>query len=147
MVSAAKLKVYGVVAGIFVLGASAGGAAGYAVASKKVAEVLQEDRPGASEARRFEGLAVELDLSDAQRDKVRAIMGRHRDENRRLTRAMFEECGDELRELRARVDAEIRAVLDDKQQQRFSELMEKRQHRFPLGGPGPRRHRGGAHHD
>lgn len=135
MVSAGKLKVYAIVAGIFVLGAGAGGAAGYAVASKRVAEVLGDERPGASEARRFEGLAAELDLSHEQRRKVRAIMDRHRDENRRLTRAMFEKCGDDLRSLRARVDGEIRTVLDEDQQQRFGELMEKRGKRFPLGGP------------
>lgn len=144
MVSAGKLKVYGIVAGIFVLGAGAGGAAGYAVASKKVAEVLREDRPGASEARRFEGLAAELDLSREQRQKVREIMARHRDENRRLSQALFEKCGNELKELRSQVDAEIRQVLDEKQRQRFAELMEKRGHRFPLG---PRKRKGGRHND
>lgn len=141
MVSLGKLKVYGIVAGIFVLGAGAGGGAGYAVASKRVAEVLGDERPGASETRRFEGLAAELDLSREQRDKVRAIMGRHRDENRQLTKAMFEKCGDDLSALRARVDGEIEGVLSEQQKPRFRELMDKRKHRFPLGGPGRRRPR------
>jgi Spy/CpxP family protein refolding chaperone len=133
MVSA-RLKTYGIVVGIFVLGAGAGGGAGYAVASKHVAEVLG-DGPGAGEARRFEGLARQLDLSREQRDKVRAIMERHRDENRRATSAMFEKCGDELQAVRARADDEIRAVLNDAQKQRFNEMMEKRKHRFgPMGG-------------
>lgn len=134
-----RLKTYGIVVGIFVLGAGAGGAAGYAVASKHVAEVLGDERPGANEARRFEGLARELDLSREQRDKVRGIMERHREENRRLTKAMFEKCGDELQGLRGRVDDEIRTVLSEPQKQRFNELMEKRKHRFPLGGFGHRR--------
>lgn len=131
-----KLKIYGIVAGIFVLGAGAGGAAGYAVASKKVAEVLREGRSDAADNRRFEGLASQLDLNREQRQKVRAIMDRHRDEHRQLTQAMFEKCGDDLKALRERVDAEIRGVLDEKQQKRFGELMEKRGHQFPLGGPG-----------
>ena len=135
MVISPKLKVYGIVLGIFVLGAGAGGAAGFAVASKRVADVLGEDRPGAHEAMRFEAISKKLDLSGEQRKKVRAIMDRHRDENRRLSRAMFEQCGDELSALRTRVDQEIRDVLDDEQKKRFAELMEKRGHRFPLGGP------------
>jgi len=136
-----RLKTYAIVIGIFVLGAGAGGAAGYAVASKHVAEVLG-DGPGAGEARRFEGLARQLDLSREQRDKVRTIMERHRDENRKLTGAMVEKCGGELQELRDRVDNEIRGVLNESQKQRFNELMEKRKHRFPFGGMGGHRRKG-----
>jgi Spy/CpxP family protein refolding chaperone len=142
MVIGPRLKIYGVVLGIFVLGAGAGAAAGYAIATRKLAQVLGDDRPGAGEARRFEALSHELDLSSEQRRKVRAIMERHRDENRQLTQAMFEKCSDDLRDLRSRVDAEIRAVLSEQQARRFSELMEKRGRRFPLGMPGPRLHKG-----
>lgn len=142
-----RLKTYGIVVGIFVLGAGAGAGAGYAVASKHVAEVLGDERPGASEARRFEGLARELDLSHEQREKVRDIMKRHRDENRKLTQAMFETCGEDLKGLRARVDGEIEAVLSEQQKPRFRELMEKRKHLFPLGGPGHRRKGDGRRRD
>jgi Spy/CpxP family protein refolding chaperone len=142
MVTRSKLKIYGIVVGIFVLGAGAGGAAGYAVASKKLADVLDNDRPEMNEARRFHALARELDLDDDQRKKVRTIMERHRDENRRLTRAMFEKCGGELQDLRTRVDAEIRAVLNEPQRKRFGELMEKRGRHFPLGGAGGRFRKG-----
>jgi len=136
-----KLKIYGVVLGIFVLGAGAGGAAGYAVASKQLAEVLGDDRPALGDARRFAAMARELDLTREQRQKVRAIMERHRDENRELMRAMAEKCGDDLQALRARVDAEIRGVLNPEQQKRFQELTEKRGRRFPLGGPTLHRHK------
>jgi Spy/CpxP family protein refolding chaperone len=131
--------------GIFVLGAGAGGAAGYAVASKHVAEVLGDDRPEAHEKRRFEALSKELDLSREQRKQVRGIMERHRDANRQATKAVFEKCGDELQALRERVDSEIRAVLDEQQQKRFGELMEKRGKRFPLGPAGPRFRKGDRH--
>jgi Spy/CpxP family protein refolding chaperone len=142
MVIGPKLKIYGVVAGIFVLGAGAGAASGYAVANKRLAAVLREDRPGMGDARRMEALASELDLTREQRRQVRQIMERHRNENRELTRAMFEKCGEDLQSLRARVDAEIRVVLTDQQAKRFMELMEKRGNRFPLGAPGPRFHKG-----
>lgn len=142
MVISRQLKIYGLVLGIFVLGAGAGGAAGYAVASKKLADVLENDRPEMNEARRFQALARELDLDAQQKKKVRAIMERHRDENRQLTRAMFEKCGGELQDLRARVDAEIRQVLTPDQARRFGELMDKRGRHFPLGGPGGRFRKG-----
>lgn len=143
MVIRPKLKIYGIVLGIFVLGASAGGAAGYAVASKHLAEVLGEDRPGLGDARRIEAMTRELDLTRDQRKQVRAIMERHREENRDLTRAMLEKCGEDMRGLRQRVDDEINQVLSPEQQQRFKQLMEKRRKLFPLGGPGPgpRRHK------
>ncbi|HYQ14232.1 MAG TPA: hypothetical protein VEQ58_00685 [Polyangiaceae bacterium] len=141
MVSLLKLKTYGVVFGIFIVGAGAGGAAGYAMASKRLAEVFGDDRPGFGDARRYEALSRELDLSRDQRKQVRAIMERHRDENRELTRAMVEKCGDDLQDLRQRVDGEIGGVLSAEQQQRFKQLMDQRGKRFPLGRPGPRRHK------
>jgi Spy/CpxP family protein refolding chaperone len=135
-----KLRLYGMVLGIFVLGAGAGGAAGYAVASKKLAEVLG-DRPGMGEARRFEAMGRQLDLTHEQRHQLRAIMERHRDENRELSRQMFEKCGGELQQLRDQVDEEIQKVLTEPQRQRFKQLREKRGALFPLGGPGPGMHR------
>ena len=141
MVIGPKLRIYGIVAGIFVLGAGAGGAAGFAVANKRLAEVLREGRPGIGDARRFEALAGELDLTRDQRRQVRQIMERHRDENRELMRAMFEKCGDDLQSLRGRVDSEISGILNEQQRARFRELMDQRGQRFPLGGAGPRRHK------
>jgi Spy/CpxP family protein refolding chaperone len=138
MVIGPKLRIYAMVAGIFVLGASAGGAAGFAVANKKLSDVLRGDRMGIGDARRMEALASELDLSRDQRRQLRGILDRHRDENRKLTQAMLEKCGGDLQDLRARVDAEISPVLDEQQRRRFHELMEKRGARFPLGSPGRR---------
>jgi Spy/CpxP family protein refolding chaperone len=142
MVIGPKLKIYGMVAGIFVLGAGAGGASGYAVANRRLADVLREDRPGMGDARRMEALSGQLDLTRDQRRQVRQIMERHREESRQLSRVMFEKCGDDLQGLRTRVDAEIRAVLTPEQARRFGELMEKRGSRFPLGTPGPRFRKG-----
>jgi hypothetical protein len=139
VVTLAKLRVYAMVLGIFVLGAGAGAAAGYAVAERRLADVLGDERPDVHDARRFEALASELDLSREQQARVHVIFNRHREETRRLTRAMFEGCGDDLQQLRSRIDAEIRSVLDDQQKLRFAEIMDKRGRRFPLGRPGLRR--------
>jgi Spy/CpxP family protein refolding chaperone len=138
MVIGPKLKIYGIVAGIFVLGAGAGAASGYAVANRRLAAVLREDRPGMGDAHRLEALSAELELTRDQRRQVRQIMERHREENRQLSRAMFEQCGGDLQGLRTRVDSEIRAILSEQQARRFGELMEKRGSRFPLGPSGPR---------
>jgi Spy/CpxP family protein refolding chaperone len=138
-----KVKVYGVVLGIFVLGAGAGGAAGYAVASKRLAEALGDDRPALGDARRaVAAMSRDLDLSREQRQKVRDILERHRGENRELMRDMVDKCGGDLKSLRQRVDGEIRGVLEPTQQKRFDELVDKRGKHFPLGGPGPRRRKG-----
>jgi periplasmic protein CpxP/Spy len=138
-----KLRIYGVVVGIFVLGAGAGGAAGYAMASKRLAEALGDDRPALGDARRAVAvMSRELDLSREQRQKVRDIMERHRGENRELMRAMVDKCGGDLQALRQRVDGEIRGVLAPEQQKRFQELVDKRGKHFPLSGPGPRRRKG-----
>jgi Spy/CpxP family protein refolding chaperone len=137
MVISPKLKIYATVLGIFVLGAGAGGATGYAVASKRLAEVLGGDRLAVGEARRTEALARKLELSREQRRKVRSILERHREEYRNLSEAMFDRCGDDLRDLRTRVDGEIRGVLDPDQARRFGKMMEKRGRRLQLG-QGPR---------
>ena len=133
-----KLKLYALVAGIFVLGAGAGGGAGYAVAERRVAHVLGEERPEAHEARRFRALSRQLDLSDDQEAKLNGILSRHREQNRKLARAMFDECGGELRQLRQRVDGEIRGLLDEDQKRRFDKLAQKRGKRLPRGGAGSR---------
>jgi Spy/CpxP family protein refolding chaperone len=135
MVIGPKLRIYGIVAGIFVLGAGAGGAAGFAVANKRLNDVLRSDRMAFGDARRMEALGNELDLSRDQRRQLRTILERHREENRRLTQAMLDKCGDDLRNLRARVDDEISPVLDPNQRRHFHDLMEKRGARFPLGTP------------
>jgi hypothetical protein len=132
-----KLKLYALVAGIFVLGAGAGAGAGYAVAERRLADVLGEDRPEAHEARRFRALSRQLDLTDDQEVSLNGLLSRHREQNRKLARAMYDECGGELRQLRQRVDAEIRGLLNEEQKRRFDKLAHKRGKRFPLGGSGP----------
>lgn len=137
MVISARLKVYGIVLGVFLLGALAGGASGYAMAGKRLTEMLSVGRPGLGDSRRLEALSRELDLSRDQRRRVRGILERSRDENRRLTQAMFEKCGSDVQALRSRVDTEIRSVLNEAQAKRFGELVAERGQRFPFGAKEP----------
>jgi Spy/CpxP family protein refolding chaperone len=136
-----KLKIYGLLAGIFLLGAGAGAGVAYAASERRLAELVGEERGDGHETRRFFALARELELTDAQRAGVRDVLSRHRDESRKLNKTMLDTCGQGLREQKAKVDAEIRLLLTETQRRRFDELSAKRGARFPFGGgPGRRPH-------
>jgi Spy/CpxP family protein refolding chaperone len=126
MVSQSRLKAYAVLGVVFVLGGVAGGAATYAWSQRDITSMLGEE---GFERRRFRAFSKELDLTDAQREKVKAIFDAHREEHRRASRDVMERCAGPLREQRAKVDAEIRAVLTPEQQQRFDKLMKERDQR------------------
>ena len=141
--SAQRAKVYAVLAGVFLLGGVAGAGAAYAYAENRYAELVEADPDEVPEPRRMRAFARELDLTPEQQGKIREIMRGHRGERRQLAKKMFNECGDPLREHKANIDAEIRAVLTPKQQLRFDELSKLHEKRF-LFGP-PRHRRGGPH--
>jgi Spy/CpxP family protein refolding chaperone len=130
MVSTSRLKAYAVLAGMFLLGAAAGGGASYAHAQRRYA-VLVSERPEFLESRRLGALARRLSMDGDQRDRVRAIMERHAEERRLLTRQMYERCGDSLRQNQAAVDAEVRGVLSADQRQKYDELAGQRRDRAP----------------
>jgi hypothetical protein len=128
MVNAARLKAYGLLAGMFALGAAAGGGVSYAHAQRKYAMLVGE-RPEFLEMRRLGALGRRLSLDGDQRDRVRAIMERHAEERRQLTRQMYERCGDPLRANQAAVDQEVRAILGPAQQQKYDEISTERRER------------------
>jgi Spy/CpxP family protein refolding chaperone len=117
------------------VGGIAGAAGATAWVERGYAELLSDERREQREVRRLRALSRELDLSAAQEDKVRSIMQAHRAEHRRLTREMFERCGEPVRKHKETIDAEIRAVLDPQQQQRFDELAALHRERFLFGSP------------
>jgi Spy/CpxP family protein refolding chaperone len=135
MVSSRR-KAYAVIAGVFVLGALAGGGATWALQERKVRDLALGERR-AFEERRLEALSRELDLSSEQRAQVAAIFDKHREEKKELSRSMFERCGGPLSEAKAKMRAEIHAVLSPEQRQRYDALVRERESRM-LGGHGPR---------
>jgi hypothetical protein len=120
-VTRARIKAYGLVAGVFLFGAVAGGSVSYAYARAETRVLFTGDR-GAFEQFRLRALERELDLDAAQARKIRGIFEQHRAERERLGKQMFESCGDPVRTLRARIDGEIRAVLTPEQATRYDAI-------------------------
>lgn len=69
-------------------------------------------------------LTRELNLTDAQRDSVRAIFARHRPE----TDALWAQVRPRFDSIKARMRAEIDAVLTAEQRARHQQLIEKAEH-------------------
>ena len=138
MVSAARLKAYAMVAGVFVLGAASGAAASYAYGQRQLASMFDDDAGSFAEHHRQRAFERELGLSAEQREKIRAIHRQHETLHRQLMRDMMQRCGADLDGEMSKVDDEVRAVLDEPQKARFDQLSKKRHQRF-LGGHGPQR--------
>ena len=134
-----RLYGYLVLAAAFAVGGACGGGAAFAYVARKHAALLRDDARG-PEARRLRILARKLDLDGEQEQRIRGILARDRDALRDLGRDMLERCGGPLRDQKAQVDSDIRAVLRPDQQRRYDELLDERRERMWLG-PGLLRHR------
>jgi hypothetical protein len=128
-VTRARLRAYGLVAGVFLLGVVAGGSVSYAYARAETRTLFSGDRR-AFEQMRLQALERELDLDAAQAAKIRTIFEAHRAERDRLGKQMFESCGEPVRNLKLRIDGEIKAVLRPEQVGRYDAIQ--------LRMPGPR---------
>lgn len=130
MVMGARLKGYLLLGSVFVLGAAAGGSLVYAQVRRDCTELLRGKR---LEPRRLAALSHKLDLDPSQEDAVRRVFQSRRAHMREISRGVFERCGSPLREERAKMDREIRAVLREDQRAVYDGLREERHERF---GPG-----------
>ena len=145
MVKRTTIQAIGVLAGVFLLGALAGGAGVYAVAKREAAQLVGP-RP---QLRRMHALERRLGLNSDQRARVQEIFSRYREQLDQTRDEIMSDCGQPMREKMDAMDSEIRAVLDDEQRQIFDQLREERRRRGllgpPPGGDGPRgaRHRRG----
>jgi Spy/CpxP family protein refolding chaperone len=135
MVIAKRGKAYAALAGVFLLGALAGGGTVWAVSQREVRAFVAGER-GAFEHRRLKALSRELDLTSEQQDKISAIFEKHREEQRALMQSMSERCGEPMRAHRKKVIDEINAVLTPEQRERHEQLMREHEGR-PFGFPGP----------
>ncbi len=130
----ARLKGYGALLLVFVLGLLIGGAGSRAMLQRRYAHLFR-DRFSVFEHRRLGALSHRLDLDDTQEDKVRGIMAKYGQERRELTHAMLDRCGAPLRAQKAQMDAEIRALLRPDQQSRYDALIKDSNSRGPANDP------------
>jgi Spy/CpxP family protein refolding chaperone len=135
-----KLYGYLILVAAFVVGVACGGGAAFAYVAQKHAAMLRDDARG-PETRRLRVLVRKLDLDADQEQRIRGILAKNRESVRELGRDMMERCGGSLREQKARVDTDVRAVLRPDQQKRYDELLEERHDRMWFG-PNHFRHRG-----
>jgi hypothetical protein len=106
----------------FVLGGISGGAIGRLTAVRDF-ERMMGGPPREARARfHMQGMRRHLGLSDAQADKIQAIM----DEADAQRDKLVEPCEPGLDDLRERTDARVRAVLDEDQRRELDALQARR---------------------
>jgi len=129
----AKLKGYGALLVVFLLGIVLGGAGSRAMLQRRYRSTLR-DRDRMTENRRVGALAHRLKLDDDQEARVREILGQYGKKRRELTREIMERCGAPLHEQKSQMDSEIRALLRPDQQARYDQLL-KDSERHPPPAP------------
>ena len=117
MLNRSKLAAVGLLAAVFL----AGGLAGWG--GHEAAE-RDGGRRGSRADRMVNALSHELDLSDAQRDSVRAIFARHKPE----TDSLWARVRPRFDSIKARMRAEIDAVLTPEQRVKHQQLIDQAEH-------------------
>lgn len=120
-----RAKGFALLGVVFLLGAAAGGGGVFAMVERQHAAIARGDA-GALENKRLKSLTKKLDLDDAQRAQIQAVLTRDKDDSKALSREMMERCGQPLRDHKKEVDAEIRAVLRPEQQAKFDAMVDER---------------------
>jgi Spy/CpxP family protein refolding chaperone len=120
---------------VFLLGGVAGAGIATAYVHREVGDFVSE--PRFRERARMRGLTRLLDLSDAQRDRVRAVMQSHHRQRIAAYSEMIDKCGHSMKEEKERMDAEIRAVLTPAQRDKFDALVRRQDERLFIRGPAP----------
>jgi Spy/CpxP family protein refolding chaperone len=121
---------------VFLLGGVAGAGIATAYVHREVGDFVSE--PRFRERARMRGLVRLLDLTSAQRDRVRAVMESHHRQRLAAYSDMIEKCGQPMKEEKERMDAEIRAVLTVEQRDKFDALVRRQDERLFIRGPAPR---------
>ncbi|MGC4065506.1 MAG: hypothetical protein QM784_12835 [Polyangiaceae bacterium] len=133
----AQWKAVALLSGVFVLGAVTG-----------VGGTLALQTTGRLDSHRFDptrrgelsvqALTRRLDIDEGQRRKITEILDRHAPTRRRVMQEVMEQCGSAFREEKERLDQEIRAVLNPRQQARFDRNRgtSTRENVFSLGSSG-----------
>jgi len=128
-----KLKGYGALLLVFVLGILLGGAGSRAMLQNRYRNMFR-DRGALFESRRLGALAHRLKLDDSQEDRVRDILGKYGKQRRVLSREIMDRCGAPLHAQKVQMDGEIRALLRPDQQTRYDQLIKDSETHPPPGG-------------
>lgn len=121
---------------VFLLGGVAGAGIATAYVHREVGDFVSE--PPFRERARMRGLTRLLDLTDAQRDRVRAVLENHHRQRLAAYADMVDKCGGSMKEEKERMDSEIRAVLTPLQRDKFDALVRRQDERLFIRGPAPR---------
>jgi Spy/CpxP family protein refolding chaperone len=132
MVNRSNLRAFLVLAGVFVGGAGTGVATTLAWSHHRFIGLMEHEGSHRNDLR-VRALQHALDLTNQQRGTIAAILERQMPERRRLMGEMMQTCGEPMRAYKAKLDAEIRAVLNPQQQKRFDQLAERQGERLFLG--------------
>ncbi len=134
MVNRTNIKALLVLVGVFAGGTGTGAAAMLAWSHHRMVGFLERGGSPHND-QRMRALQHALGLTAQQRTSIASILERQAPERRRLMGEMMQKCGDPVRSHKAQVDAEIRAVLNPDQQQRFDQLAKRQAERFFQGPP------------
>ena len=121
---------------VFLLGGVSGAGIATAYVHREVGDFVSE--PRFREHARMRGLVRLLDLTDAQRDRVRAVMQSHHRQRVAAYSDMIDKCGHSMKEEKERMDSEIRAILTPGQRDKFDALVRRQDERLFIRGPAPR---------
>lgn len=123
MLNKSKLAAVGLLASVFLAGGLAGW--GGREAAGRDTDGRRDGRGGRRGPEAMVAyLSRELDLSDAQRDSVRAIFARHRPE----TDSLWARVRPRFDSIKVRMRAEINAVLTPEQRSRHQQLIDQAEH-------------------
>jgi len=130
----AKLKGFGALLAVFVLGILLGGAGSRAMLQRRY-RAMFHDPSEVFERRRVGAISRRLKMDEAQEDRARDIFGKYGKQRRALTREIMARCGAPLRAQKTQMDSEIRALLRPDQQARYDQLIKDSEVRGPAEGP------------
>jgi len=128
-----KLKGYAALILVFTLGILLGGAGTRAMLQRRYERFARD--PAMFERRRLGALSHRLKLDDAQRDRVRDVLGKYGKQRRALSREIMTRCGGPLREQKSRMDGELRSLLRPDQQARYDQLIKDSDAHGPPDAP------------
>lgn len=119
MLNRSKLLAFGLLSGVFVAGGVVGGAARAGLANRPEKDRGRQERSDRAPRERrsyTDRLAGELQLTPIQRDSLEHILATYQD----AMDALWAEVRPRMQTIRTEVRGEIRAMLDETQQERFT---------------------------